>query len=62
METGERERVTRGRRVDPRVRRAGWGTIRPYAPGLEACSLTATAVAECPRPTKDQSVSFSTPI
>src|SRR3712207_1893242 len=48
MTATESERQTRARRVDPRVRRAGWARIVPFVPGLDVASLAATAVAEYP--------------
>ena len=44
--TTESERKTRKERVDPRVRRAGWTSIVPFAPPLDSRRLTATAVEE----------------
>jgi type I restriction enzyme, R subunit len=44
----ESERRTRAERVDPRLRAAGWASIVPFSPALDAPSLIATAVAEYP--------------
>jgi type I restriction enzyme R subunit len=39
---------TRKQRVDPRVKRADWSTIRRFHPELDVRSLKATAVEEHP--------------
>ncbi len=46
MTISESERLTRRRRIDPRVKRAGWSTIVPFRPDLTPGALSATAVEE----------------
>ncbi|MDQ3044605.1 MAG: hypothetical protein M3R06_05570 [Chloroflexota bacterium] len=50
MFTSESERRTRGERIDPRLRQAGW-TIVPYDPKMNVSNLSATAIKEYPTET-----------
>jgi len=44
----ELERQTRAKRIDPRLRRAGWSSIVLYTPNTDVAPLNATAIAEYP--------------
>ncbi len=46
MIASESERRTRKARIDPRLKRAGWSTILPFAPGIDPAALSASAVEE----------------
>ena len=46
MVATESERRTRKKRIDPRLRWAGWGSIVPFAAPLDSAALQATAVEE----------------